>query len=379
MKIFHVSDTHLGYQNYRKVSADTGLNQREQDIYSSFTEFVKIALKEKPDLIVHAGDLFDSVRPSNRAIAFALSELLRLSDSGIPVIIISGNHETPRLKETGSIFRVFEHISGIYPVYKENLEFIPLNIDGEDVVVHALPHIGSEEHFRSEFEKMKPRKKKINIAVLHGSLVGLDLGYLTGEFNEIRISSRILAAGYDYVALGHFHDYTVIERNCAYSGSTERFSFTEAGKPKGFVELDRKDDGFQIRFRKLGTRDMMDLGILDARNMGMAEVVGGIQERIEARSIEMAIARLSVKNVAREVYRGLDHTSIESMTEKALHFQLNWKIQEDDVLGGDYSEQFKGLILEFRDFVDNSIEERMDKDRLKEMGMDFLKKAGVKE
>lgn len=379
MKIFHVSDTHLGYQNYRKVSPETGLNQREQDIYSSFEEFVNIAIREKPDLIVHAGDLFDSVRPSNRAIAFALSELLRLSDAGMPVIIISGNHETPRLKETGSIFRVFDHIPGIYPVYKEELEFIPLNIDGEDIVVHALPHIGSEEHFRSEFEKLKPRKNKINIAVLHGSLVGLDLGYLTGEFNEIRISSRILASGYDYIALGHFHDHTVIEKNCAYSGSTERFSFSEAGTPKGFVELDREADGFRIKFRKLGTREMLDLGILDAKNVGLAEVVGGIRERIEGSSLEMAIARLSVKNVAKEVYRGLDHTLLDRLTEKALHFQLNWKIREDDILGGDYSEQFKGLILEFRDFVDNSIEERMDKERLKEMGMDFLKKAGVKE
>ncbi len=379
MKIFHVSDTHLGYQNYRKVSPETGLNQREQDIYSSFEEFVNIAIKEKPDLIVHAGDLFDSVRPSNRAIAFALSELLRLSDAGMPVIIISGNHETPRLKETGSIFRVFEHIPGIYPVYKEDLEIIPFNIDGEDIVVHALPHIGSEDHFRSEFEKLKPRKKEINIAVLHGSLVGLDLGYLTGEFNEIRISSRILASGYDYIALGHFHDHTVVEKNCAYSGSTERFSFSEAGTPKGFVELVREADGFNMKFRKLCTRDMKDLGKLDAKNMDMTEVVGGIRKRIEGTSLEMAIARLSVKNVAKEVYKGLDHTFLETMTENALHFQLNWKIREDDLLGGDYSEQFKGLILEFRDFVDSSIEERMDKERLKEMGMDFLKKAGVKE
>ena len=88
MKIFHLADTHLGYSAYRKVSPDTRLNQREIDVFNVFEEFVDTALNNKPDLIIHAGDLFDSVRPSNRAIAFAVRQLLRISTAKIPMVII---------------------------------------------------------------------------------------------------------------------------------------------------------------------------------------------------------------------------------------------------------------------------------------------------
>ena len=70
MKILHVSDTHLGYSAYRKATLD-GINQREIDTYDAFKQFIDYAVKTKPDLIIHAGDLFDSVRPNNRAITVA--------------------------------------------------------------------------------------------------------------------------------------------------------------------------------------------------------------------------------------------------------------------------------------------------------------------
>ena len=115
MKILHIADTHLGYSAYRKVTED-GINQREIDAYNAFKEFVDYSIKTKPDLIIHAGDLFDSVRPNNRAITFALDQIIRLSDAKIPCVIIAGNHEHPKLKETGHILNIFDHIQNIYPI-----------------------------------------------------------------------------------------------------------------------------------------------------------------------------------------------------------------------------------------------------------------------
>ncbi|PNX52722.1 MAG: DNA repair exonuclease, partial [Thermoplasmata archaeon M9B2D] len=116
MRILHCADTHLGYSAYRKVTAE-GVNQREIDIYDAFSQFVDYAVKTKPDLVLHAGDLFDSVRPTNRAITVAIQQILRLSQENIPFIVISGNHETPKLKETGNIFTIFEHLDHVYPIY----------------------------------------------------------------------------------------------------------------------------------------------------------------------------------------------------------------------------------------------------------------------
>ncbi|MEM3059562.1 MAG: metallophosphoesterase [Methanomassiliicoccales archaeon] len=72
MKIAHISDTHLGYTAYSKVDEETSLNQREIDVFNAFRRVIDEILKIKPDLVLHSGDLFDSVRPTNRALSFAI-------------------------------------------------------------------------------------------------------------------------------------------------------------------------------------------------------------------------------------------------------------------------------------------------------------------
>jgi len=146
MKILHMADTHLGYSAYRKLTND-GTNQREIDIYDSFTQCIDYAIKSNPDLIIHAGDLFDSVRPTNRAITAALHQIIRLSKENIPFVVISGNHETPRLKETGSIFRIFEHLDNVFPIYNTTDITIPFNIKGKKLIIHAVPHCQTKEKF----------------------------------------------------------------------------------------------------------------------------------------------------------------------------------------------------------------------------------------
>ena len=109
MRLVHLSDTHLGHSAYNKTDS-SGINQREADVYSAFNEIIEYILKTKPDLVIHSGDLFDSVRPSNRAIHEAFRQLVRLSRAEIPTVLISGNHSTPRHKATGSIFRLLEFL-----------------------------------------------------------------------------------------------------------------------------------------------------------------------------------------------------------------------------------------------------------------------------
>ena len=121
MKIIHLSDTHLGYSTYRKITNDN-INQREMDNYNSFKQVIDYIIKSKPDIVLHSGDLFDSVRPNNRAITFSIKQILRLSRYKIPFLIISGNHEQPKLKETGHIFSIFEHIDYVFPVYNSKYE-----------------------------------------------------------------------------------------------------------------------------------------------------------------------------------------------------------------------------------------------------------------
>ena len=96
---------------------DAGLNQREADIYNAWDKLVQEAIRIKPDVFIHAGDFFDRVSPSNRAIVRARDGLYKLSEAGIKSVILAGNHETPRLAETGHVFNLLERIPNVTVMY----------------------------------------------------------------------------------------------------------------------------------------------------------------------------------------------------------------------------------------------------------------------
>ena len=102
MKLAHLADPHLGFRQYHRQTP-SGINQREADVAAAFRQAVDGVLAARPDVVVVAGDLFHSVRPTNAAILFAFRQFQRLR-AGLPdapVILIAGNHDTPRSTETG--------------------------------------------------------------------------------------------------------------------------------------------------------------------------------------------------------------------------------------------------------------------------------------
>ena len=95
MKIIHFSDTHLGFSDL-DVTNSEGVNQREADFYKAFSDVIDAILEIRPDYVIHTGDLFHRASPSNRAITFAMMQLKRLQEAKMPLVIIAGNHSTPR-------------------------------------------------------------------------------------------------------------------------------------------------------------------------------------------------------------------------------------------------------------------------------------------
>ena len=77
MKLAHLADLHLGFRQYDRQTP-RGANQREADVAQVFARAVDDLLEQRPDLIVIAGDIFHSVRPTNSAILFLFQQLQRL-------------------------------------------------------------------------------------------------------------------------------------------------------------------------------------------------------------------------------------------------------------------------------------------------------------
>ncbi|RJS85029.1 exonuclease SbcCD subunit D [Methanophagales archaeon] len=365
-RIFHVADTHIGYSAYRKMDEATGLNQREVDTNEAFKQFVDYTLKEKPDAVLHAGDLFDSVRPTNRAISFVLSQLIRLSDAGIPFVAISGNHDTPRLKETGSVFSLFEHIPGIHVIYENKYKVVDL--DG--MSVHAVPHCDDIE---AEKNKLMPHNTGFNIALLHASIHGAP-AFLMREFNEQKVRIDNLT-DFDYIALGHFHGCTKVKANAYYAGSTERFSFNEVEDTKGFLEVYlRAGREREVIFHPLRTRELVDLEPIVCSELNAQEIETAIIDRIQDCNPQDKVVRLKVQDIPTHVYHSLDFDRFKRLTRSAVHFEIKYEFHSDSELHYAKHPTFQSLHSEFEKFIGSyTVGLQVDRAKLKELGMHYMR------
>ena len=369
MRIVHISDSHLGFSAYSKVEPREGVNQREQDVYDAFQQAIDKAIALKPDLLVHAGDLFDNVRPQNRAIDFALRQLLRLSEAGIETVLISGNHSTPRMRETGNIFRIFEHLEHVHPVHEPGCRELVFG----DLTVHAVPH-SANPTLLDVVAKARPSKEtKRNMLVLHAGILGSDT-YKMDEFNEQTIPIDALSDGWDYVALGHYHEYRRVRGSAYYSGSTERFGFGEIGQNKGLVEVDL--DSGKVTFHQLTIRRMIDLPQIDASGLASSEILREARASISSQGIDDTIARLVITNVSAEAYRSLDSSAIRRLGSSALHFELKVDSTAEEKNSVSTSDMQIGLLAdEFRKYVASQEIPDSKKNRLMEMGIPYLEKV----
>ncbi|MCX6667018.1 MAG: DNA repair exonuclease [Euryarchaeota archaeon] len=376
MKILHVADTHLGYSAYRRVTED-GVNQREMDTYDAFKQFIDCALKSKPDLVIHAGDLFDSVRPTNRAITFAIHQILRLSKQEIPFVIIAGNHEHPKLKETGHIFSVLDHIENVYPIYNASYETIPFEIDGNKITIHAIPQTTTKQEFNDNLKKLKPETNAdYNILLAHGGVKGIK-EFSMNEFNELIIPTQYLKSNFDYVALGHYHKYVKVSENAFYSGSTECFTFSDAGEQKGFIELELKDGKIKHNFVPLKNRPMVDPGPINCSNLSLDEVMKCIKKTIKEIEPPGKVFRIVLDSIPSHIYRGIDFSTIRAQSSEAVHYEIKANVIKEGGSKASETSKIDALVNEFEVFLrGQSIEE---KETLLKIGLEYIQKIESRE
>ena len=371
MKIIHVSDTHLGYSAYRKIT-NKNINQREEDNYNSFKKFIDYTIKSKPDIIIHSGDLFDSVRPNNRAIAFSIKQILRLSKYNMPFIIISGNHEQPKLRETGHIFRIFDHIDNVYPIYNLKNEKHDFKIKNKKISIHAIPQLLSKDDFIKNLDKIKiDNQSDFNILILHGSVRGIK-ELSMNEFNELIIPQKYLKNNFDYIALGHYHKYTKISNNCQYAGSIEHFSFSEAKDKKGFIEINLEKKSIKTKFIIIENRPFFDLEPIKCNNKNLDQIMKNLELKIKKINPKNKIFRIKLDKIPLTLYRGIDFEKIKNLCKNATHYEIKANIINDDNSKIIKNSRIDALTKEYAYFMkDQNLRE---KKILYDLGMKYIDK-----
>ena len=266
MKLFHLSDLHLG----KRLNEFNLLEDQEYIL----RVILGLLDEEKPDAVLLAGDIYDKAVPSAEAVQLFDFFLRRLAERGLQVFVISGNHDSPERIAFGS--RLMDP-SGIHmsPVYDGAVRPISLRDEWGEVKIYMLPflkpahvrrffpeaEIGSyTDAMRTVIEAMDVDPAARNLLVTHQFVTGA----ARSESEELSVggTDNVDASvfdRFDYVALGHIHSPQSVEReSLRYCGTPLKYSFSEARQEKSVtvVELGRKGE---LRLRTLPLTPLREL------------------------------------------------------------------------------------------------------------------------
>jgi DNA repair exonuclease SbcCD nuclease subunit len=385
MRLVHLSDIHLGFRQYQRQTP-TGFNQREADVAGSLKRVIDKVIQLRPDLVLIAGDVFHTVRPTNPAILHAFKQFSRLMEN-LPdssVVMVAGNHDTPRTSETGCILRLFRPL-GITVVDGEAQQ---IRIAERDLTILAVPDMPG----RKPLLETDPTSR-YNILLLHGEIEGVLPKYGRElDRSPMEISrSELGAEKWDYVALGHYHVYRSVAPNAFYAGSLDYTSTNPWGelaeerdlgiKGKGIIEHDLAAKTH--KFHPMPpTRPWLDLEPLSGAGLSPASLDEAIRVALDTceGGIEEKIVRLVVRDVPRHILRELDHKALREYKRRALHFHLDTRRPE--IVRPEKGQAAPGRRASLADTVRDKLRSRqltenIDREALVELGLHYLREADL--
>lgn len=247
MKIIHTADIHLG------VKSQLNGERLRVKISNSFTHLCDKTIEVGTELLLIAGDLFDTPRISTKTIAKVKREFDRLNDTSCQVVILPGTHDPYDEK---SIYRYVELPSNVHIITEDN-PFVLLR--DESIFITGKPYT-RKQFGEDALEGLKVHPDAdVNIALVHASLLRGDIKADSMVFNQ----GDLKKSGFDYIALGHWHNYQVISEDppAIYPGSLEplEMSHTHTGN---VVLLEVSPAGIKYKPTKIGSLKVVNLDIL---------------------------------------------------------------------------------------------------------------------
>jgi DNA repair protein SbcD/Mre11 len=196
--ISHISDIHLGYSQFN-------LQEREEDIYEVFEEVIDKSISEHADIVILAGDIFHTPRPSGSSIIKLANELKRLKEKSIPVFFVLGEHDINRLQDVPVPYvfhnlRLATRLKENQPLQYRNITIFGFDKERKSNIQNLLEQFKITQQLAKRQKKDGGVPNNKNILVLHQGLT--DFNKFAGEIN-----STDLPKAFDYYAMGHYHDH----------------------------------------------------------------------------------------------------------------------------------------------------------------------------
>lgn len=266
MKLFHLSDLHLG-KNLN------GFSMCEDQVYI-LNVILQMIAEEAPQGVIIAGDVYDKPVPPAEAVEIFDSFLVRLAEMKIPAFIISGNHDSPERLAFGS--RLIDH-SGIHlaPVYHGTIQPLRLCDRFGAVNLYMLPFIkpvhvrqcfpekeisSYTDAVRAAIEEMHLNFAERNVLIAHQFVTGAS----RSDSETVSVGGTDNVDGsvmdcFDYAALGHIHGpQNVGSEKLRYCGTPLKYSFSESQHQKSVTVVELEEKG-NLKVRTLPLTPLHDM------------------------------------------------------------------------------------------------------------------------
>ena len=328
IKVVHFADLHLGVENYGRMDPTTGLSSRLTDFLRSFDCVVDYALDvtNGVDLVVFAGDAFKTRDPSPTYQRAFARRIRQLSEGGLPVVLVAGNHDLPSAANRAHAVEIFHtlDVPGVYvssrpewfligtrdgPVQVVTLPWVTRSAlltrdeyrncsleEINELILERLTQIVEGENgLISQLDRSVP-----TVLVAHGTVQGA----VYGSERSVMLGNDVLMPPslvrhpvWDYVALGHIHRHQVLHESppVIYAGSLQRIDFGEEKEAKGFVVVEVERGSACYEFHPLDARRFVTVRVTADDDDPTARVLDAI----------------STSEVADAVVRVIIHTTPE--------------------------------------------------------------------
>lgn len=321
IKIMHFADTHFGIEKYGRIDPDTGMNSRLQDFRKSLDWAITTALDNDIDIALFSGDAYKARDPNQTHQREFASCIRMLTESNIPVVMITGNHDLPNTKARANAIEIFRilGVSNIHIISKP--EVIAISTKSGLLQVAGLPYLLRSNVLQKDACKNKTITEITDMMVekysnyidylahkLNPEIPSVFMGhfwvknakvsgnnsYLNASEPEVLLSS-IVAHPFDYVAMGHIHKYQNLNQNgsppVVYSGSIDRIDFGEYEEDKGFVIADVDKGACNYKFVPIPVRRFVNIEI----DADCEDPTKEIVDEIGKYNIDDAVVKISYK------------------------------------------------------------------------------------
>jgi len=290
MRILHTSDWHIGRTFHGSSTMDA-----LAEVLGALTAQVR---DNAVDVVIVAGDVFDSATPAGAAYTLLSDTLLALHETGARVIVTSGNHDSAaRLGFQARLLR-----EGIHVLTDPLAIGTPVTVADADGPVHfyGIPYLEPaivRQHFpdaelRTQAQTMAYAMERVresmsgrdgrSVAIAHcfaagvDATVGLEREVRQGGLDEVPLD---VFDGPDYVALGHIHGRQQLSDRVRYAGAPLHYSFGEQDKPRGswLIDLDAQ-----------GLADVAWIALPVPRRL--VTLTGTLEEILSAENVELHAA-----------------------------------------------------------------------------------------